>query len=326
VTSKSFVGVEVKDADSGLVEAVFSTFNVKDRDGDVTRPGAFTDGTPVRISAYGHASWGREGVPMLPVGKGAIRQTATEAIFSGQFFMDTIAGRETFLTVKAMGELQEWSYSVHPEKASFGDFNGQRVQFLDKLKGPHEVSPVLAGAGLNTRTLAVKSAKQLNSALHSELCDAGRERFGATDGGVYVDDFDVDEGWVVYAVYSDSGPTTLMRVSFTRTDNTVTLGADAAEVEELTQYAPKSARLDQHITAVLASLSPLVDRAADVKAKRHEKGKELGVVSHELLGRLHAEVKRLGDLLVTAHSPADAAAIEREYLRHVVAAHDLRLG
>jgi hypothetical protein len=149
---KTLRGVEIKDADKGTVEAVFSTFNVIDSDRDVTLPGAFTDGAKWKISAYGHRSW----MGALPVGKGTVRTTSTEAILEGQFFMDTQHGADTFRTVKAMGELQEWSYSVHPLKESYGEFEGQQVRFLEQL-GPGEVSPVLAGAGVGTRTLAAKS-------------------------------------------------------------------------------------------------------------------------------------------------------------------------
>ncbi|MCX4474819.1 HK97 family phage prohead protease [Micromonospora sp. NBC_01655] len=149
---KALRGVEIKDVDKGTVEAVFSTFNVIDSDRDVTLPGAFEDGAPWKISAYGHRSW----MGVLPVGKGTVRTTNTEAILDGQFFMDTTHGRDTFATVKAMGELQEWSYSVHPTKESYGEFEGRQVRFLEQL-GPGEVSPVLAGAGIGTRTLAAKS-------------------------------------------------------------------------------------------------------------------------------------------------------------------------
>lgn len=150
--AKSLARFEIKDADEGTVTAVFSTLNVIDSDGDVTRPGAFEDGAPVRISAYGHSSWMGE----LPVGKGSIRETKTEAILDGQFFMDTTSGRDTFTVVKELGALGEWSYGYDPVEYSFGEFEGQRVRFLDKLK-VHEVSPVLLGAGVNTRTLVAKA-------------------------------------------------------------------------------------------------------------------------------------------------------------------------
>lgn len=160
--------VEIKDAEQGTVEAVFSTLDVVDSDGDVTKAGAFEDGAAVRISAYGHASWGGA----LPVGRGTIKVVKDEAILSGQFFMDTTHGLDTFRTVKGLGELQEWSYGFDVTKESFGDFNGQQVRFLEGLK-TYEVSPVLLGAGLNTRTIASKSASQIAKEAMTAL-EAGR--------------------------------------------------------------------------------------------------------------------------------------------------------
>lgn len=150
--NKQMRDMEIKAGDTGEVSAVFSTFDVIDSDKDVTRPGAFTDGAAVRISAYGHGSW----MGRLPVGKGVIRTTPTEARFDGRFFLDTTSGRDTYTTVKEMGELQEWSYSVDPQVYSFGEFEGEKVRFLDSIK-VDEVSPVLIGAGVNTRTLSVKN-------------------------------------------------------------------------------------------------------------------------------------------------------------------------
>lgn len=154
VDSKYLKGVEIKDTSKGTVSAVFSTFNVIDSDGDVTMPDAFTDGAEVAISAYGHTSWGGA----LPAGKGVIRTTKSEAILEGQFFMDTQHGKDTFAVVKAMGVRQQWSYGFDIIDAAPGQFDGKDVQFLQKL-AVHEVSPVLVGAGVNTRTLAAKGRK-----------------------------------------------------------------------------------------------------------------------------------------------------------------------
>lgn len=146
--------VEVKDAAKGQVEAVFATYNVVDSDGDVTVPDAFEDGAEVRISAYGHESWrGR-----LPVGKGVIKTTDTDARLVGQFFLNTTAGRETFEVVKQMGGLQEWSYGYDIVTAEPGVHEGQQVQVLKALT-VHEVSPVLLGAGVATRTVSAKASK-----------------------------------------------------------------------------------------------------------------------------------------------------------------------
>lgn len=149
---KALSRVEIKSEDRGEFSAVFSTFNVVDSDGDVTLPGAFTEGEEVLVSSYGHTSW--QGA--LPVGKGRIRATKSEAIVDGQFFLDTTQGRDTFQVVKALGANQQWSYGFDVVESEPGKFAGASVKFLKKLK-VHEVSPVLIGAGVNTRTLAVKA-------------------------------------------------------------------------------------------------------------------------------------------------------------------------
>lgn len=151
---KHLSNVEIKSAEKGEVSAVFSTFNVKDSDGDVTLPGAFEDGAPVVISAYGHTSW--QGAK--PVGKGRIRVTKSDAVLDGQFFMDTTDGRDTFAVVKALAEsgLGEWSYGFDKLEVEDAKHAGEPVQVLKRLK-VYEVSPVLRGAGVNTRTLAVKA-------------------------------------------------------------------------------------------------------------------------------------------------------------------------
>lgn len=148
--------VEIKDEAKGQVKAVFSTFNKVDSDRDVTRPAAFDEGSAVLISSYGHRSWEGE----LPVGKGAITQTSKEGVFEGEFFMNTDHGRNAFLTVLELAKsgLGEWSYGYEPVEYSYGEFEGQQVRFLDKVK-VFEVSPVLRGAGVDTRTVAAKSAR-----------------------------------------------------------------------------------------------------------------------------------------------------------------------
>lgn len=205
--------VKITDEAEGKIAAVFSTFNVKDHDGDVTPREAFEDGAAVKISAYNHASW-REG--HLPVGKGVVRLTDDEAILDGKFFLDTQAGRETFAILKELGELGEWSYGFDVLDQEQGELNGESVNMLKEVK-IHEVSPVLLGAGVNTRTLFAKS---------------------------------------------DSG-----------------------------------AKFSQHIEAVVTDLDELTERAADVKAKRLEKGKSLGAESRDLLGKLQLANERLMEVM-----------------------------
>lgn len=154
---KTISSVQIKDAEKGTVSAVFSTFNVVDKDGDLTLPGAIKDGTEVVISAYGHQS--HHGA--LPLGKGVIHTTKTEAILDGQFFMDTAHGADAFKVVKNLSEsgLQEWSYSLHNVTRKSVEEDGQSYWVIEDIGLIKEVSPVLIGAGVNTRTLVAKGLK-----------------------------------------------------------------------------------------------------------------------------------------------------------------------
>lgn len=152
------------DDQTGSFRAVFATLNVIDLDGDVTTPGAFRDGQEVRIARWGH-NWFD-----LPVGKGVIHADEQQAWVDGQFFLDTTVGKDTYLTVKNLGQLQEWSYGFDVTKWSQGQFNGEDVRFLEGLN-VHEVSPVMLGAGIGTHTEAIKTAKEgrRNSASDQEI-------------------------------------------------------------------------------------------------------------------------------------------------------------
>ena len=283
---KQFSRVRIKNAELGQAEAVFSTFGVIDKDGDVTLKGAFTDGQAVVISAYGHGSW--EG--RLPVGKGVIRQTDTEAICDMEFFLNTTDGADTWEVVKSLSDddLQEWSYSLHDVQAKRGTHDGKAVRFLERVNLVKEVSPVLMGAGTNTRTLSTKGTKQLDESIRSLLRSAGRARWSDAYW-VYVEAYDVDEEFAVFCVADSYESERLVRVDFTRTDTSVTLGESEVEVIETEVYLPKSAgRLpfSEHAASVVAAVDALNARASEVMALRAEKGKQISAVSAGLLGHL----------------------------------------
>lgn len=135
------------DGEQGQVSAVIATFGVVDADGDIIEPGTFTSGQQVPM-AWAH-DWSRL------VGKGAIQVTNTAAIFDGAFFMDTQAGQEAYKTVKAMGDLQEWSWGFRVLDASYEMRDEQYIRIIKKAE-VYEVSPVLKGAGVGTFTLDLK--------------------------------------------------------------------------------------------------------------------------------------------------------------------------
>lgn len=315
-THKMFARVTVKDADQGTVEAVFSTFGVVDKDGDVTRKGAIENGAEVVISAYGHKSW--DG--LLPVGKGTIRVDASEAVLEGQFFLGTTAGRDTFETVKELGDLQEWSYSLEEVKAERGTLDGKAVNFLNKIT-VKEVSPVLRGSGVRTRTLAVKGTKQLTSMIARMLDEAGSARWSAEYGWSYLDDFDLDDGTAVFCVVDYStGERVRQRlmVDFTRTDTSVELGDDETPVEFTTVYIPKSGeRFSEHVMTVMAGVDGLLDRATEVVALRAEKGKAIAPATAEQLTRLDGSLERLKALLVEPTPAPTDDEMQALFLRSV---------
>ena len=146
------------EGEKGSVKAVFSVFNEVDSDGDVVLPNSIKSG------------YGEKGVAMVwghdwkdVIGRGEIVEEEGQAVFKGQFIMDTQRGKDAYETVKAMGDLQQWSFGYEVLDSENGMFTKDgseevEVRYLKSLK-VWEVSPVLVGANQNTHTLAVKEQK-----------------------------------------------------------------------------------------------------------------------------------------------------------------------
>lgn len=166
--------IEIKDADKGIAEIVFATFHAKDHDGDVTLPGAFAGNNAVVVSAYGHKSWDGE----LPVGTARIHETDKDARATIEFFMDTPHGAATFHTVKGLARKGLGDYSYGFEPVERGDPTPEMQKdgirrVLKRLK-VFEVSPVLRGAGIGTRTLVVKGRKAAQEDVATAIEQLGR--------------------------------------------------------------------------------------------------------------------------------------------------------
>lgn len=328
--------IEIKDADKGRVDVVFATMaksiddaspEVIDRDGDITAPGAFEDGAQVRVSAYGHASWGPSRgasfVPIPPIGRGAIKVDGSLAIAETQFFLKTASGRDTFELVKEMGDLQEWSYGydiLESAKPTAEQKKAGAQQVLVKQL-VHEVSPVLLGAGVGTHTRAIKSSKQLDSDLREALLDAGRERYGSDSRYVWTEDFDVDEGFAIFCISEKDGESRYLQVSFSRSDDgSVELKDDDAEVERDTVYVPKSRTFPDEAEHVLGGVRALVSRAEGWgRSSQAKEGRVLSTANRERLGSL---VDALGEasaalqsLLTESDPNKNRSELEHELMR-----------
>lgn len=152
---KRLGAVEIKDEAKGEFAAVIATYGVIDSDGDVTEPGAHRDGQKVVVSPYQHASM--HGA--LPVGSAVLKTERNRTIAQGHYFMEIPEARSAFLTMKRLHEqgIGEWSYGYDVIDAEMGEMDGRRVRIL-KQQDVFEVSHVLRGAGVGTRTLTAKNA------------------------------------------------------------------------------------------------------------------------------------------------------------------------
>ena len=310
--------VQIKDATTGEVEAVFATLGVKDHDGDIILPGAIKDGSSVAISAYGHSVWKGD----APAGVGTIHEVDNELILKGRYFLDTDQGRNDFHTVKGLAEAGkgEWSFGLLDIQATKGAYNGVSGNLIKSVDVP-EVSPVFIGAGINTRTLVAKGQKQLSSSLRRLLSHAGRSRWETSGTWVWLDDYDVDEEYAVFCVESRDD-NRMVRVSFTRTDTAVELGDEEQDVHATTAYLPKSGtKFSEHLTTVLADVKALTARAEEVVALRAAKGKSIGDDASTALAEIGDELERIKSLIgqptPEASPPSDDTDITGEYLRFV---------
>ena len=148
--------IELKeDGDTRYIEAVFSLFETIDSDNDVTKANALRSGySGNKVPLVWNHDWSKV------IGRGIIETDNQKAVFKG-YFLETEAGKEAYETVKAMQDMQQFSYGfqvMKSEKGSHIDSKGEEVpvRVLQDVK-VWEVSPVLVGAQQNSFVQALKS-------------------------------------------------------------------------------------------------------------------------------------------------------------------------
>lgn len=149
------------DGPDGAVTAVIATLGVKDKDGDVTRPGFFP-AQPYPIKMVQAHEWGT-----IMLGKGTIQEVGGQAVFKGQLNLDEDDSDARALYSRLKFDMNnpppliQWSYGFRLKDDGFTPTEYGRDLHASKDGGPgadfYEVSPVLVGAGEGTGTLAVKS-------------------------------------------------------------------------------------------------------------------------------------------------------------------------
>lgn len=144
--------MSIKAVGEGKATVVFATMEAWDKDGEWTEQGAF--GEQIAKIAGAH-DWR---VPGL--GKATIRESGNDAIAELEFNLDIHAAKDWFTALKYEFDNRipsEFSYGFDVTAEEYGERDGRKGRILKALK-VHEVSPVMIGAGVNTRTLAAKGA------------------------------------------------------------------------------------------------------------------------------------------------------------------------
>lgn len=170
-------------ADDGKGQVIFATLGVVDKDGDLTEPGAFGRQTAHLLPMH---VWNDADTPFIGVAN--IREANARAIADIELNMDLQRGRDWRSSLKFAldhGKTIEWSYGFDIIDSEMRTVDGEQIRVLKKLK-VHEVSPVVIGAGVGTRTVSVKECESCGRNQSSEPDPTLEGQFGKVTGQVAV--------------------------------------------------------------------------------------------------------------------------------------------
>lgn len=161
--------------DDGTASWVMATLNAIDGDGDVTLKGAFGEQSFSIVPAHDRHH--------VPLGKGRLYEEGDEAIVEAKFNLGIPAAKDWHSAIKFdlanPPAVQEYSYGYNLRSGGWkmGEFHGEQVRFFQPLADGspgvdvYESSPVLRGAGTNTRTLAAKSGLKFSEHADAVMAD-----------------------------------------------------------------------------------------------------------------------------------------------------------
>lgn len=151
----------------GSFSAIVATLGVPDRDLDTIAPGAFSGRKVPIFGSHQHQT--------VPLGHCRIEERGIEAVAEGKFNLETSLGRDWFVAVKfdlnpRYGPpVMEWSFAfdvIDSERLAGG---GRRIRKLSEI----EVSPVLRGAGIGTRTTCAGETCKSSGRMPGKSCSCG---------------------------------------------------------------------------------------------------------------------------------------------------------
>jgi len=270
------IDLEFKAEEEGKVSAVFSVFNTLDSDGDVVVEDAiksgFKSGSVPMVWAH---KWD------MPIGKGSIKQDKDKATFEGEFFMDTESGKEAYNLVKAMGDLQQWSFGYRVNDSERGKFkSGDKdvdARYLKDLS-VYEVSPVLVGANQETYTMAIKSNTELLEEMAREKSLLSSESFSEEKPA---EDKPAEEvvAHDANAEHCDCCSKGYGSCDYDKTGKCAKDMEKSADIE----VSEKDKSFSEEVKDVLAALHDLMTRTNAIAMLRAKDGRKLGVKATEAL-------------------------------------------
>ena len=265
--------IELKeDGDKRYIEAVFSLFDTIDSDNDVTKANALRSGyTGNKVPLVWNHDWSKV------IGRGIIETDNQKAVFKG-YFLDTEAGKEAYETVKAMQDMQQFSYGFQVMKSSKGkhiDSKGEEVpvRVLEDVK-VWEVSPVLVGSQQNSFVQALKSGLES----FDEKIDTPEEQESE------------DEKYKKCSYGKDG-----------KCAKEKGLEISSATDASISKSSQQGMRLGEHAVASLEELKAFTERIEDLASLRNSEKKTLSSKSTEMistyLAGLNAIYIKLDDVL-----------------------------
>ncbi len=320
------VGATIKQAgEDGSFEAEIATLGVIDHDGDIVERGAFS-GHPIAVLPAHDSSH-------VPLGKAQIVERGNVAVAEGLLNLEIEAARDwhsslKFDLEKMQPPVQEWSWGFRikgPEGARADQVDGQPVRRLISLD-EREVSPVLRGASIGTRTLHVKRRKaewlsdnDLRARLEVELAKLEGDSEHVWVEAVFKD-------VVVYTAHAAEGPGRLLERTW-KLDRggALDLGPEATEVVRDTNYVaagkddetPQLKLVDQ-VRMTTYDVEATIARVLDAVDARGKRGRVLGHDAKDAamamagqyaeLNRTMAQLRGMSDELLPAELAARAAA------------------
>lgn len=248
--------IELKeDGDTRYIEAVFSLFDTIDSDNDVTKANSLRSGyTGNKVPLVWNHDWSKV------IGRGIIETDNQKAVFKG-YFLNTEAGKEAYETVKAMQDMQQFSYGFQVLKSSKGthiDSKGEEVpvRVLEDVK-VWEVSPVLVGSQQNSFVQALKSGLQTYDDVDTEFEEVKEE-----------------ESKYGKCTYEKDGKCAKEK------DLKISSATDAS-----ISSSQQGMRLGEHAVASLEELKAFTERIEDLASLRNSEKKTLSSKSTELIGK-----------------------------------------